>query len=333
MISPANLAFFKTSMNLLAGAAFSSTKTHFERICSTVPMGEASQLVFGWAGMLAKPRLWTGPRVVISAAPETYVLIPKPWELTVELDRFELDDTGGMGGIYWRTLPDMARQAKRQPDYWTRDLIEAIGDYSSTADQLSMDGISHWNTGHPVDVYNAAAGTYANDFGASGQPISIGGTTITVGGALSLTSIATIREYQGTLKAQDGEPMGIVPDVLMFPTMLEMEVTTLLTALYFAPPSYGTFTGQVGAVDNPGRRFGLEPLKNELLTNPRGFYMLDTTKALKPFLHVVREPWRMTPRISETDPNVFDNHAYLWGGWGRIAQGWGFPWLSARSGR
>jgi phage major head subunit gpT-like protein len=332
MISPANLAFFKTTMNLLAGQAFSSTPTHYQRIATDVPMGDAAQLVIGWTGMLPKPRLWTGSRVVVEPAAETYVITPKPWELTVELDRFELDDTKGTGGIYYRTLPDMARQSARQPDYWMRDLVEGIGDFSSTADQLSMDGISHWNTGHPVDVYTAAAGTYCNDFGTGGQTISIGGVNVLVGGALGLTSIATIREYQGTLKAQDGEPMGIVPDVLMHHSMQEMEVTTLLTALYFSPPSYGTFTGQVGAVDNPGRRFGLEPLKNELLTKSGGFYMLDTTKAFKPFLHVIREPWRMTPRISENDPNVFDRHAFLWGGWGRIGEGFGFPWLSARSG-
>lgn len=330
-ISPAQLNIFKSNTSLIAGAAYGETPTHYQEFCTTVPMGEAGQLVMGWTGMIAKPRLWTGPRVVIEAAPQTYVLIPKLFELTLGIDQFELADTGGTGGIYYRQVPDMARQLKRQPDYWNRDLIEASGDYSSTADQKGFDGLSYWNTAHPVDLYNTGAGTYCNDFTGGGVTINMSGTSVLVGGALSLTSVATIREYMGTLKAEDGEAMGIVPDTLMHPSMLEMEVTTLLTAAYFSPPSYGLFTGQVGNVDNPGKRFGLKPLKNELLADPRKFYLLDTTKAIKPFLHVLRDATTMVTRFSPSDPIVFDEHKHLWGGWGRIAMGWGYSWLAARS--
>lgn len=333
MISPAQFNLFKSTINTMAGAAYAETPTHYKRICTTVPSSSA-QNVYGWTGMLPKPRLWTGPRVVVEAAPQTYTLVNKPFEETLGINRIDLDDD--MAGIYYRQIPDLARQLKRQPDYWNRDLLEARGDYSSTADQLGFDGLAHWNTAHPVDLYNTAAGTYCNDFTGGGQTISIGGVSTLVGGALGLTALATMREYMGILKAEDGEPMGITPDVIMFPSMLEMEIDVLLKSAFFSPPSFGTFTGQVGAVDNPGRRFGLEPLKNELLgagtTHGRDWYLLDTTKAIKPFLHQEREPTVMVPRMSPSDPVVFDENRYLWGGWGRIGMGWAYAWLSARSG-
>ena len=335
MLSPAQINIIKSSTSMIAGAAYSSTPTHIQEIATTVPMGEASQLVLYWTGMLPKPRLWTGPRVVHEAAPQSYVLVPKLFEETLGIDQFELSDTGGTGGLYWRNVPDLGRQLKRQPDYWNRDLIEASGDYSSTADQAGFDGLSYWNTAPPVDLYRAGAGTYSNDFttiSGSAPTVTMAGQTISVGGRFGLTALATIREYMGTLKAEDGEPMNIVPDLLMYPTMLQMEVDTILTAAYFSPPSFGTFTGQVGAVDNPGKRFGLRGIKNELLQDPTKYYVLDTTKAIKPFLHVVREATQMVSRLSPTDPIVFDEHKFLWGGWGRIAMGWGYSWLAARGG-
>jgi phage major head subunit gpT-like protein len=329
MISPAAFSLFKSAVNTMVGAAYQETPTLYQKIATVVPSGNA-QTVFGWTGMLPKPRLWTGPRVVHEAAPQTYTLVNQIYEETVGINRVDLDDD--QFGIYYRLLPDLARQLKRQKDYWLRDLIEASGDQASTAIQAGYDGLSFWNTAHPVDIYNAGAGTYVNDFTGGGASVTMNGTPITIGGALSLTSLATMREYMSTLKAEDGEPMGLTADTIMFPSMLEMEVTTLLTAMFLAPPSYGTFTGQVGAVDNPGRRFGLEMLKNELLVDPRKFYMLCTSKAVKPFVWSEREAVQMVPRTNPSDPIVFDENKFLWGGWGRGAPGWAFSWLAFRSG-
>lgn len=324
MISPANFNIFKSTINTMVGQAYSSTPTHYGRICTTMPSG-TSQQVYGWTGMLAKPRLWAGPRVTIEAAPQTYTLVNLPYEWTVSINRFELDDD--QYGIYYRILPDGARQTKRLPDYWVRDLLEASGAETGPL-QLGFDGLTHWNVAHPVDLYNAAAGTYANDF--TGGGLTVNGRLI--GGQFGVASVATLREYMRSLKAEDQERMGINPDLVMIPNELELEAELVLKSMFLAPPAWGTITGQVGAADNPLRRFGLEVMVNELLASTTTWYMLDTTKAIKPFIWQVREAPRMVPRVNENDPQVFDEHRYSWGAWGRGAPGWAFSWLSARSG-
>lgn len=324
MISPAQFAIFKSTVNTMMGAAYSSTPTHYQRICTPIPSG-STQVVYGWTGMLPKPRLWYGPRVVNEPAPQTYTLVNLPYEETVAVDRFDLDDD--QFGIYYRTLPDLARQTKRLPDYWNRDLKEASGDQAAAVLQNGFDGLTHWNTAHPVDLYNPSAGTYTND--------SVGGITIggrLIGGAFGITAVATIREYMRSLKAEDGERMGINPDLIEIPNELELEAELVIKSMFLAPPAWGTISGQVGAADNPMRRFGLELMVNELLASTTKFYMYDTTKAVKPFIWQVREAPRITPRVAENDPVVFDEHRHLWGGWGRGAPGWGFAWLSHRSG-
>lgn len=82
MISPSNFNIFKSTINTMVGQAYSVTPTHYQRICSTLP-SQASQQVYGWTGMLAKPRLWQGARVVNEAAPQTYVLVNQPYELKI----------------------------------------------------------------------------------------------------------------------------------------------------------------------------------------------------------------------------------------------------------
>ena len=324
MISPTQFNIFKSTVNTMVGQAYSTTPLRYPRFATTLPSA-SSQQIYGWTGMLPKPRLWTGPRVTIEAAPQTYVLVNLPYEETVKIDRFKLDDD--QYGIYYRILPDLARQTKRLGDYWLRDLLEASGQQTGAA-QLGFDGLTAFNTSHPVDLYDASKGTYSNDF--TGGGMTINGRLI--GGPFGVTSVNTLREYMRGLKAEDGERMMITPDLIMIPNELELEAELVVKSMFLAPPAWGTITGQVGAADNPTRRFGLEVYVNELLAGTTTFYMMDTTKAVKPLIWQVREAPRIVPRIMENDPIVVDEHAFTWNMWGRAAPGWAYSWLFARSG-
>ena len=126
MITPSQFNVFVSTVNTLIGQAWADTvPVAYTKLCQSVP-SNSSQEVYGWTGMLPKMRLWNGPRVVFEPAPQTYVLANQTFESTLSLDRFRLDDD--QYGIYYRMLPDMARQAARQPDYMVRDLLENSGD-------------------------------------------------------------------------------------------------------------------------------------------------------------------------------------------------------------
>lgn len=328
--TPAQFQAFVTNVNTMIGAVYETddVESVYGQITTELPCS-SEQLTLGWTGLIPKMRPWFGPRIVNEAAPQTYTIVPVPFENTLAIDRFRIDDD--QFGVMYRQLPDLARQARRQPDYETRDLLEAAGVWGSASVQLGYDGLSHFNTAHPVNVYNTSQGTYSNKFTSGGQ--TIGG--VLIGGALTTTGFATLLQYQQTILGEDGEKLGVTPSHLMVPTTLQVEAQYILKATFLAPQTFGAYAPsgtQVGAQDNMLRRFGVEPIVNKFLTNTKNWFLLDCTKAVKPFLWVVREAVKMTPRTNENDPNVFDSHQFMWGQWDRIAPGWGYPFLSAISG-
>ncbi len=325
MITPTGFNLFISTVNTAIGQVYSDATIpeHWKNFSSVMPSA-GSQNVYGWTGMLPKPRVWKGSRVVVRANPQTYTLVNLPYEHTLGIDRFHLDDD--LMGIYYRQIPDQARQVRRLPDYWHRDLLENLGDQTGTR-QNGLDGLTYFNSAHPVNVYSSAAGTYTNT--------TLGGQTINsrvIGGAFGPTSFATVVEYMMNLPGEDGEPLGIYPNMAMFPSALMLEAELVLKSTFFAPPSWGTITGQVGAADNPLKRFGVTPIINEYLTSNTNWYAMDTTKSFKPMIWQERSPAVYTPRISENDPVVFDRHTYLWGVWGRVTPGWSYSFLMHRSG-
>lgn len=337
MITPQGLNLFITNINTMWGQIYSQlgVDSVAPKIATTIPCS-TTQWTTGWTGLLPKARVWTGSRVAHEMAPQLYTVVPRPYELTYTIDRFTLDDD--QFGIYYRMLPDMARQLQRWPDYELRDLIEASGAYSSTAIQLGLDGVSNWNTAHPIDIYNAALGTYCNDFTGGGVTITYsqpgGGTnTVLVGGDLTPTGFTTLYEYMTTIRGQDNEVLGVMPDTLMHHPLRKAEAELITKSTFFAPPTWGVaVTGQVGTADNPLRRFGVELQENRYLNDWDTWYLMDTKQVVKPFTWVLREAPRVVPRINENDPVVFDTHTFLYGAWMRATPAWSFPFLAARSG-
>lgn len=334
--TPSQYQAFVTNVETMIGQVYNEDMVDLvaPRISTTIPC-TSSQLVLGWTGLLSKMRIWYGPRVVQEAAPQTYTVVPEPYENTLAIDRFTLDDD--QFGVLYRQLPDLARQARRQADYELRDLIESSGGYTGTQ-QLGFYGINHWNTAQPVNFYNTNAGTYANDFTGGGFTPSSGPFSgQLIGGALSPTAFATVLQYMHSLIGEDNEVLGVTPTDMMVPNSLEVTARYIIQATMLAPATYGAFTygsvsGQVGASDNMLSRFGINLIVNKFLKNMTRWYLLDNSKAFKPFLWVVREATKMVPRVNENDPNVFDSHILMWGQYNRVAPAWDFPFLSARSG-
>ena len=311
------------------------------QFATEMPSG-STQSVYGWTEMLPKPREWVGPRVVVEAAPLTYTVVNRPYEHTLGVDRFLLDDDHL--GILYRQIPDQVRQVRRLPDYWLRDLIESLGIFGSGQPgnpQNGFDGLSYFNTAHPIDPYVPTTTTYSNDFTGGGAAVAGGvpggsGANITVGGAFGVTPFATLYEYMLRMLGEDLEPLGVIPDTIMVPVTLKTEVELVLASTFFAPPSWATIgasTAQVGAADNPFKRFGISNiLVNPYLTSGTKWYLMDTKRAIKPMMWQVREPAVFTQRVNEQDPVVFDTHRYLYGVWGRVAPAWGYSFLMTRSG-
>jgi len=342
MPNPANLGYFFTTANATIGAAYGELQADSikAKIADDVGgAGDRETLLFGWTGKLAKARVWTGPRVVNEPNPETYSVNYLPYEHTLAIDQFRLQDSGGNYGIYFRMLQDQVHELDFTPDYWLRDLIEGLGAFTSTSGngnrQLGYDGLTHWNTAHPVNVYNSALGTYFNDtVGASGfTPASGPSAGIQVGGPFGTVAFSTILEYMPQIRGQDNEPLRSIPTLLMHPTTLTTSVDVVLKAEFFGAPTFGTITGMVGTSDNVLRKRGVEPLENPLLTNTTRYYMMNMKlRTMRPFRWWPKESPNIVPLVSPTDPNVVMLHQLIWAGMGKGAPIWGFPFLCVRGG-
>lgn len=332
---PSNFNLFISDITTAFGAVYLSDplESHWKEFTTEVPI-KGTQLVAGWTGVMPKARVWYGDRVVHSPAAQIYSVAPLPYEITYDIDRFHLDDD--LYGIYFRMVPDMVRQTRRWESYEIRDMLENTGAQTGTR-QNGFDGLSFFNTAHPIDIYNTALGSYSNDFSGGGQSVTYtkanGGTvTIQTGGGIGVTAFKTAYEYMMTIKGDDSERLGVRASILMHPVNLKTEVEIILKNTMFAPPAWGAITGQVGAADNAFLRFGVRPFMNEFLNDPQMWYLADTTRAYKPVTWGMREAWRIVPRMSENDPVVFDTHMYLLGGWARGCPAWGYSWMMLRSG-
>lgn len=54
-----------------------------------------------------------------------------------------------------------------------------------------------------------------------------------------------------------------------------------------------------------------------------GWFLIDNSRALKPFILQTRVPFNLVTRFNLNDPNVFDNDEFLWGTRGRMNAGFG----------
>jgi len=331
MITPANFNLFVSTVNTLINEArVRNLPLVYPSLCEEVASG-TTQNVYGWIGRLPTMRKWEGARVVFESAPQTYTLINEAYEATLAIDRFRLDDD--QFGLYYKQLPFMTEQARIQPDIMLQQLIENVGDQTGAVKQAGLDTLTGFNTAHPVDFYNAGAGTYSNDF-VGGFATTLQGIAYTVGGALSTPgAFASAYEYMMSYKGEDGLPLGVIPDTLMTSQFLKMEAEIILKNAFYSPPTWGFITGQVGAAENPIQKWGMNLIVNPLLTTyPLRWYLACTTRPFKPFIHQRREATQTVPRVTENDPVVFNNHTFLWGMWDRQAIGWGPSFLVARSG-
>jgi phage major head subunit gpT-like protein len=327
LITPSNLNLFFTELDTRFWSAFEQQPVWHEQIATVYPAG-TEQWAMGWIGMLDKLRVWKGSRVVHQPAPQTYTATIVNFELTESIDQFKLmDDTHG---IYAPMISHMGEMSKKWPDYTVRDLIEASGDFASTATQLGTDGVAHWSASHPIDFYDSSKGTYVNDYGASGTSIN----GVTCGGTFNQNSFLTVKQDHASRKNESGEKMGgNDPNLLMVPTYLEPAAKMVLQSQFFSP---ATFTGMnsqtfVGAMDNP-LRGSTDLMANADLSSQVAWYLLNTKRVVKPFGFVMRQAPQLTPRVSPTDPSVFDSHTYLYGVVARGVPVWSLPWLSSRSG-
>lgn len=142
-----------------AGLAMSPSMK--DRVATTVA-SQNSQNTYGWLGKIPSMRQWIGARVIQNISESSYSLANLPFELTVGVDRYDIEDDNL--GVYAPMFSEMGSSVTGNEELLTFNALK--NGFSSKC----YDGQNFFDTVHPVLDVNGAVTSVANTDGGSGTP-------------------------------------------------------------------------------------------------------------------------------------------------------------------
>jgi phage major head subunit gpT-like protein len=248
--------------------------------------------------------------------------------LKITKDQFEdIDGRGIDYAAHW------SRQMGAYSAYWPQKMLAA----AIKANPIGYDGLTYFNTAHPLNPYNTGAGTYANVFTGSASGAYPGALKIDESVAIDAAMLALqkIIAYAATIKMANGEdPRMLVLDKLLIPPALVSRAYQLTNAKFIAQAAgSGAASADIEAVI---RAFGLgQPVVCPELGAAFGgsdtdFYvcMREITSAdLGAWLYTVREPFTIQYYGPQTDAQLGRIREFQWMTEGRNSITPGHPFM------
>lgn len=286
-------------------SAYDSTTTWYDQLATVIP-STSREVTYGWMDRLPVLRKWLGNRVVNAAVTHARRVTNEPYEDTVALDKFDVEDD--QFGIFNYAVRSLGEQSRKWPD------VQLAGWLRSSASTVNgFDGVPQFSTAHPLlggDVVGSAAGGLG---GITGIPSTQSNLALST--ALTYDAYVAARAAMRSFRGADGQPLGVNPNILAVPPQLEGTAKMILEADY-VPSTTGT-----GSSTAPGQA----PMNNiykgsakvmvipELADKSTNWWLFDTTKVVKPLLWQLRTSPTIVQRFSPSDPAVFDLHQFLYG--------------------
>ncbi|HUO23126.1 MAG TPA: Mu-like prophage major head subunit gpT family protein [Caulobacteraceae bacterium] len=152
-INNANLRNLGISFNAAFQSALGQAPSQAAMVSTEVPSSTKEQ-DYGWIGKIPSVRKWAGDRVVQNISNSGYTVKNEPWELTIGVDRDDIEDDNL--GIYAPLFSEMGLSTAAHKDQLVFGLL-AAGFVTAC-----FDGQPYFSTAHPVLDVNGNLTTYAN---------------------------------------------------------------------------------------------------------------------------------------------------------------------------
>jgi phage major head subunit gpT-like protein len=122
VINAESLAQIYTAFTAVFNNAFQEMDTWYERVAMTVP---AKTRIMDYKFLLDFPtvREWIGDRQVNALEPKAYQIETKDWEATIEIERNDIEDE--QLGLYNPIVAAMAQEARKHPEKLIAALLKA----------------------------------------------------------------------------------------------------------------------------------------------------------------------------------------------------------------
>ncbi len=287
-VTQANLDLIFRQADLRFGQVLATTPTWGDRISTTIP-SNTRQVTYGWMARIPIMRKWVGSRSLNAISTHARTVTNEPFENTTVLERDDVEDD--QFGIFNMNISFLAAQAKKWQDQriaqFLRDAATVVG----------YDGKAVFATDHPVnggDVSGGVSGDQSNLF---------------LNKALTYDNYVTVRTAMMSYKGEDGQPLAVVPDTLVVPPQREGDAKLILEADFLSgiqanttAPQSNTYKGSAKILVVP-----------ELADQPNNWWLLDTSKVVKPFMWQLRQAPRFTYLVNPTDYNVFMQKQFVYG--------------------
>lgn len=161
LVNAANLDSLRVGFKTNFQNGLGQASTAYLRVATVVPSSTKEQK-YGWLGKIPNVREWVGARAVQNLQQHDYSIKEKALELTLGVDRDDVE-TDNLG-IYTPLFTEMGMSTGAQ---WDLMVFKALKDGFSTD---CYDGQPFFDTDHPVLDENGNTVTVANTDGGSGTP-------------------------------------------------------------------------------------------------------------------------------------------------------------------
>lgn len=290
-----NIANLFVSLKTSFNNAFGAVEPLWSQIAMKVPSTSGSN-DYKWLSKFPKMQRWVGDKKIKSLEAFKYVVENHDFEATVEVERNDLDDDNL--GIYSTQAQGAGESSAQLPDELVFDAVNAA--FTS----VCFDGQFFCDVDHPVKDP------------VTGLPVSVSNKSAVVLSAATqaaaIASIGAAATAMGSFKDDEGRPLNVTPNVLLVPVALRDVANTLYTADRLEDGKANLYKGQ------------FKPVVSPRLTSATAWFLLDTTKVIKPFIYQER---KAPVFVSQTDPqsdDVFMRKSFKFGAEARGAAGYGF---------
>ena len=267
--------------------ALKAKKGSYGRIATVVESNSDTEH-YPWLGANPAVKEFLDERAPASYSGYEYAIKNRTWEASVAVERAAIEDDK-LGQIKIR-VSQLADEARRHRERLVFETLAA----GFTA--KCHDGQPLFSASHPGD-----GGTQSN-LGAS---------------ALSYESLAAAVTGMMKIKDDRGNIAGIKPDVLVVPADLQWTAMELLESNYY--PHEGTTTARVSANALKGK---LDIIVSPYLTDTNNWFLLDTSRAVKPIILQSRTPVQFNALEGNSETG-FMRDTYIYGIRARYNTGYG----------
>ena len=161
IINRQNLSNLKVGFKTSFQAGLGMAESQAGRVATTVTSSTKKE-EYGWLGKVPNVRKWVGDRVVQNLQQHDYTIKNEPWEVTVSVDRDDIEDDNL--GLYTPMFQELGMSTASHHEELVFGLLQ------DGFSELCYDGQPYFDTDHPVLDENGNTVSVANTDGGTDVP-------------------------------------------------------------------------------------------------------------------------------------------------------------------